>query len=188
VVLTVQKRWKPTSFDGFLKKPWKVVENHHFWRFFEKTAKSGGKPPVLTVFWKNREKWWKTTTFDGFSKKPPKVVENHQFWAYFEKPPKIGHFCLKFGQIKLFFGWETTIFLVFLKNRKNGGKPPVLPDFSKIRQNRWFSTTFDGFFEKPSKVVENHRFCRFFRKTGKMVENHQNMAIFGASQNMLNNK
>ena len=120
VVLTGQKRWKPTSFDGFLKKPSKVVENHHFSGFLKKP-----------------EKWWKTTTFDGFSKKPPKVVENHQFWAYFEKPPKIGHFCLKFGQIKLFFGWEPTIFLVstekmvenhrfcriFQKSGKMGGFP-----------------------------------------------------------------
>ena len=96
------------------------------------------------------------------------MVVFHQFRAYFEKPPKIGHFCLKFGQIKLFFGWETTIFLVFLKNGKSGGKPPVLVVFRKNRKKWWKTTHFDGFFKKPvNRVVF-----------------HPNMTIFGAVKHL----
>jgi len=85
-VLTGQKWWKPTHFDGFFKKPPKLVENHPFRWFFQKTVKSGGKPPVLVVFRKNRKKWSKTTHFDGFLEKPSKWVVYNHFWAFFEKP------------------------------------------------------------------------------------------------------
>jgi len=70
--------------------------------------------------------------------------------------------------------WKTTIFLVFEKNQKFGGKPPVLMDFSKNRKsggfppvlmdfsknwNKWWvSTTFHGFHKKPPIVVVFHHF------------------------------
>jgi len=73
----------------------------------------------------------------------------------------------KYNEIKLFFGWETTIFLVFLKNRKSGGKPPVWVVFQKNRKKWWKTTNFDGFFKKPVNRVVFHHFSGFLKKPEK---------------------
>ena len=130
------------------------MENHPFWWFFEKTAKSGGKPPISTVFSKNRQKWWKTTNF----------------WHILKNRPKLVIFAWNLqiiGQIKLSFGWETTTFRAFLKNWKSGGKPPVLVVFWKNRKKWWKTTHFDGFFKKPLNWVVFHHFTGFLKKPEK---------------------
>jgi predicted AAA+ superfamily ATPase len=57
-----------------------------------------------------------------------------------------------------------------------------LGGFSKYAQNWWFSTTFGGFFEKPSKVVVFHHFSRFFQKTVKTGGFPPLLAVFSKNR------
>ena len=77
------------------------------------------------------------------------------------------------------FGWKTTTFPVFLKIRKNGGKPPDLLVFWKIRQNGWFSTKYCGFFKNPRKWVVFHHFSGFSKKPQKWWFSTQKWVVFG---------
>jgi hypothetical protein len=65
------------------------------------------------------------------------------------------------------FGWFSTTFPVFQKNRKSGGKPPILTVLWKNRQKWWKTTTFNGFLKKPRKWVVFHHFHGFFEKPEK---------------------
>ena len=60
------------------------------------------------------------------------------------------------------FGWFSTTFPVFQKNRKSGGKPTILTVLWKNRQKWWKTTTFYGFFEKPEKWWFSTTFSCFF--------------------------
>ena len=62
---------KPPLFT--VKNPSKWVVFHHFWRFFEKSIKTGG----FHQFWRFSRKTMKTGGF----RKTGKVVENHQNMA-----------------------------------------------------------------------------------------------------------
>ena len=147
-VLTSEKWWKTTHFYGFLEKPPKVVENHHFSGFSKKQEK-WWKTTHFDGFFGKPEKWWFSTTFYGFSIKPPKVVENHPFsfdvGGFLKKWWKTTHFVR-------FLGYYFILYLCYFleKTGKCGGKPP-----------------FFRFFKKTVKMVENHPFSRFFQKTVK---------------------